>query len=59
MRGACVLCDGREHETHQHYCRVCNGLVDEDKIRFTLMGSLVCELCRIMVDGPDEDELEA
>ena len=53
---ACILCNGREHSDHRHYCRVCDALVDEDAIRWTLAGSLVCHVCKILVDGPDTDE---
>lgn len=56
MTGACLLCDGREHGAHQHFCRVCGGLVDEDRIRFALSGAIVCGLCKVLVDGPDEED---
>jgi len=54
-----MLWQGREHPQWQHFCRVCQGLVDEDNVRWTLTGSLVCHVCKILVDGPDTDDEES
>lgn len=61
MRTACHLCDGREHDAGVHFCRVCGVAVDVDRIRFTLAGGIACHICKVMVDGPDDedDQLDA